>query len=110
MHGPQLRHLIPKVDSKRNLIGYGHAVSVNETVDPDPASRNASRPRLPPDHPYQVPPGYSAPDSLPSGHPGEASSGMPGYPVVHPGSVVLLRFIGERAVQAKLRSSTLYFV
>ncbi len=42
-------------------------------------------PRLPPDHPYHVPPGYSAPDDLPPGHPGEAYPGMPDYPVVHPG-------------------------
>ncbi|TWU62001.1 hypothetical protein [Crateriforma conspicua] len=41
-------------------------------------------PRLPPDHPYHVPPGYSAPDNLPPGHPGEYYPGMPPYPVVHP--------------------------
>jgi len=41
-------------------------------------------PRLPPDHPYHVPPGYSAPDNLPPGHPGEYYPDMPPYPVVHP--------------------------
>ncbi|GAA4446196.1 hypothetical protein [Novipirellula rosea] len=41
-------------------------------------------PRLPPDHPYLVPPGYSAPDNLLPGHPGEYYPGMPPYPVVHP--------------------------
>ncbi len=43
-------------------------------------------PRLPPDHPYHVPPGYSYPDNLPEGHPGHYYPGMPDYPVVHPGS------------------------
>ncbi|EGF28246.1 hypothetical protein [Rhodopirellula baltica] len=42
-------------------------------------------PRLPPDHPYHVPPGYSASDNLPPGHPGEAYPGMPDDSVVHPG-------------------------
>lgn len=27
-------------------------------------------PRLPPDHPYHLPPGYSYPNNLPPGHPG----------------------------------------
>ena len=38
-----------------------------------------------PDHPYHVPEGYSAPDHLPPGHPGEAYPAMPDDPVVHPG-------------------------
>ena len=42
-------------------------------------------PRLPPDHPYHLPPGHSYPDNLPPGHPGSAYPGMPDYPVVHPG-------------------------
>ncbi|XZE56159.1 hypothetical protein SH139x_002242 [Planctomycetaceae bacterium SH139] len=41
-------------------------------------------PRLPPDHPYHVPPGYEAPHHLPPGHPGEYYPNMPPYPVVHP--------------------------
>ncbi|QDV55408.1 hypothetical protein [Rosistilla oblonga] len=41
-------------------------------------------PRLPPDHPYHLPPGHSYPDSLPPGHPGGAYPAMPDYPVVHP--------------------------
>lgn len=28
-------------------------------------------PRLPPHHPYHLPPGYSWPDNLPPGHPGQ---------------------------------------
>jgi len=42
-------------------------------------------PRLPPDHPYHVPPGHSYPDNLPDGHPGHYYPEMPPYPVVHPG-------------------------
>ncbi|MEO1526404.1 MAG: hypothetical protein AAFX06_13285 [Planctomycetota bacterium] len=41
-------------------------------------------PRLPPDHPHHVPPGYSAPDNLPPGHPGEYYPDMPPDPVVNP--------------------------
>ena len=42
-------------------------------------------PRLPPDHPYYLPPGYSYPDNLPLGHPGALYPERPDYPVVHPG-------------------------
>jgi hypothetical protein len=41
-------------------------------------------PRLPPDHPYHVPPGYLAPDNLPPGHPGEYYPEMPPHPVMYP--------------------------
>ncbi|MEL7334801.1 MAG: hypothetical protein AAFN70_01130 [Planctomycetota bacterium] len=41
-------------------------------------------PRLPPDHPYHVPPGFSAPDNLPPGHPGEYYPDMPPDPVMYP--------------------------
>ncbi len=42
-------------------------------------------PGLLPDHPYHVPPGYEAPNNLPSDHPGEHYPNMPPYLVVHPG-------------------------
>lgn len=42
-------------------------------------------PRLPPNHPYHLPPPYSYPGNLPPGHPGHYYPGMPPYPVVHPG-------------------------
>ena len=41
-------------------------------------------PRLPPDHPYHVPPGYSAPDSLPPCHPGKYYRDIPPDPVFYP--------------------------
>lgn len=46
-----------------------------------PPLPNIIWPRLPPDHPYHLPPGYSYPDNLPSGHAGEYYPNMPPYPV-----------------------------
>ena len=40
-----------------------------EVLYPPPLP-NIIWPRLPPDHPYYLPPGYSWPDNLPEGHPG----------------------------------------
>jgi len=40
--------------------------------------------RLPPNHPYYLPPGYHYPDNLPLGHPGHYYPGMPPYPVTLP--------------------------
>ena len=41
-------------------------------------------PRLPPNHPYYLPPGYHYLDNLPPGHPGHYYPGMPPYPVTLP--------------------------
>ena len=40
--------------------------------------------RLPPDHPYHLPPGYHYTYNLPEGHPGHYYPGMPPYPVIAP--------------------------
>ncbi len=39
-------------------------------IEAPPPLPNIIWPRLPPDHPYHLPPGYHYPDNLPEGHPG----------------------------------------
>ena len=53
-------------------------------IEAPPPLPNIIWPRLPPDHPYHLPPGYHYPDNLPEGHPGHFYPGMPPYPVIAP--------------------------
>ena len=53
-------------------------------IEAPPPLPNIIWPRLPPDHPYHLPPGYHYPDNLPEGHPGHYYPGMPPYPVIAP--------------------------
>ena len=53
-------------------------------IESPPPLPNIVWPRLPPDHPYHLPPGYHYPDNLPEGHSGHYYPGMPPHPVIAP--------------------------
>src|SRR6056297_2060302 len=72
--GSQLPY-IPEGSSTDDDSGDGAGsttATASDDLGPRPDWWPDDWPRLPPDHPYHVPPGYSAPHNLPPGHPGEA--------------------------------------
>ena len=66
------------------LRHFEPAPGIPTDIEAPPPLPNIILPRLPPDLPYHLPPGYHYPDNLPEGHPGHYYPGMPPYPVIAP--------------------------